>query len=184
MMHFFKHSSAKRCGRSPAGMSLVEVTAAVAVSSLLMGTVVSLAIALKRADRNVRLADIHSSRLIELAETLRLDIRQGTSVTLSGNYALVISSAAGGESRYELGPQGCERNLGIGDNKTRRDLFAIGRAESWSIEEGAPGRHPLYIVTLNRPKLDEDAKPRQMPLVVYAALGADLPAESTAASTE
>jgi hypothetical protein len=185
MMHFLKYSSAKRRGRSPAGLSLIEVTTAVAVSSLLMGTVVSLAIALKRADRNVRLANIHSARLIELAEMLRLDIRQGTGITLSENKALVISSAGGGESRYELGPQGCERSLGVpGDKKMGRDLFAIGPADSWSIDERAPGRHPLYIVTLNRPKLDEDAKPRQMPLVIYAALGADLPAEATVASAE
>ena len=158
-----------------AAMTLLEVMVVTTVSSLLLGTIVSFAIALKRMDRNVRLADIESERLLELAETIRTDIRQGTDVSLPASNQLVITTAGGGERRYEVGREGCGRSVVLpGEEKPRSDLFRIGPAASWTIDEAAEGRHPLFIVTLNRPAPGEGTQRRRMPLVVCGALGADL----------
>ena len=171
-------------GRSSAGMTLVEVMVVVAVSTVLLSLVVTLAISLKQADRRMRHHGVTSARLVVVAERLRSDIRRGTDVSPSAGNVLVVTGTGGEQQRYELGPEGCRRSVvKPGEVAPRGDLFAIGPAASWTIDEDAAGRHTLFIVTLNRPEPDDvNKRQRGMPLLVYAALGADLPVAAGSAS--
>jgi hypothetical protein len=56
-------------------------------------------------------------------------------------------------------------------------LFAVGEAARWQVERMASGRRPLVAVTLEQPA--DHGQTRAAPLLVYAALGADLAPESS-----
>ena len=141
-----------------------------------MGIVISLAIALQQSDRKLRWNGIHAERLTALAETLRTDIRAASDVSVSTEKTLVVASAGVGETRYELTAKGCRRIADASaEAGSRRDFFAIEGAESWIVERGTPGRRPLILVRMHYAE-DEDGSGGPAPLLVYAALGADLQA--------
>jgi hypothetical protein len=155
-------------------ITLLEVLVVVALSSLVMGVVVSFAIALQQSDRNVRSFFVRIERLSELAEALRTDIRRAADASLASEKKLAITLASGGEIQYELGESGCQRVVTT-DDKTpaTREFFAVGACESWTLEHGTPGRRPLVMVTMRYAETDKEAKSGPAPLLVYAALGAD-----------
>jgi len=158
-------------------VTLIEVSVVVALSSIVMGIVISLAIALQQSDRKLRWNGVHTERLTALAETLRTDIRAASDVSVSTEKTLVVASAGVGETRYELTAMGCRRIVAdvSAEAGSRRDFFAIDGAHSWIVERGTPGRRPLILVRMHYAK-DEDGSERAAPLLVYAALGADLQA--------
>jgi prepilin-type N-terminal cleavage/methylation domain-containing protein len=156
-------------------MTLIEILVAVALSSLVMGVVISFAVALQRSDRNVRSFAVRGERRSELADALRTDIRRATEASLPSEKILAIKLALGGELQYELGDGGCRRVAPArGDSPTQREFFAVGPAETWTLEQAAPGRRPLVMVTMQYAPKDKDSESRPAPLLVYAALGADL----------
>jgi hypothetical protein len=177
-----KSSGRWRRRRSPAGVTLVEAMVVVAVSSVILGMTAALLVSLKRADRNLRLAGVQNARMIELAERLRSDIRRGADISQPAENVLLVSTAAGEQRRYEVGREGCRRSVVLPDAPdARSDLFAIGPGNSWRIEEGPPGQRRLLIVTLNRPRPDDaNTGLRRTPLLVFAALGADVPIAAAA----
>lgn len=155
-------------------MSLIEVMVVVALTSILCGVAMSLLIELRDWDRNMSRQSIQNEQLLRLSEVMRTDIRQAAEVSLSSEEAIVIRSPNEKQIRYELTPEGCRRiETTSGDSKSLSDLFAVGRATSWTLEPGAPGNRPLFAVTLYRTSPDNEK--RTAPLLVHAAVGADAP---------
>jgi hypothetical protein len=166
------------CRRS--AISLLEVMVVTAVSTVIMGAVIFLAIALKQRDHAVRKLAVESERQSELAETLRSDIRLASDVSLPAETLLVVTAPDGRQMRYELAASGCRRTVvEPGVTAPRVELFLVGAAALWELDNGPAGRRPLRIVTLRRPVATVDARASGMPLLVYAALGADLPPAPT-----
>jgi hypothetical protein len=166
-------------------MTLIEVTVVVALSSIVMGIVISLTVALKQKDRAMRAFAVESERLSELSETLRTDVRRANDLSRPADTMLVMSSPNNSQIQYELTASGCRRTVTKpGEAPTHVDLFAIGPAASWTIEQGPRGRRPLYIVTLHRLASAGDGESRVAPMLVYAALGADLPPTAIVSPTE
>jgi hypothetical protein len=181
-----RHGSySRRLCTSRSAMTLPEVMVGVALSSIVMGVLISLAIALKQRDRAIRSFAVESERRCELAELLRTDIRRAARVSLPDAMALVVTRPDGGETRYELTRAGCKRTVAdSGGGKPRFDLFTVGSVTSWSLEPGPRGRRPLFAVTLNRASQKADKDSRRVPLLVYAALGADLPSTAAVAKSD
>jgi hypothetical protein len=131
-------------------------------------------IGLRQWDRRFSGRAVECDRLVELAETLRADIRQAADVTAPAEGQLLVLQTDGTETRYELEPLGCTRKVESANAADRRtELFAIGAATAWDIERGTAGRRPLVRVTLERNDANSQA-PRRAPLLVYGALGADV----------
>jgi hypothetical protein len=175
----------RRASAAARGMVLVEVLVVTALSTIVMGTVISLAVVMLQRDRAIRSFAVQRERQSELAEKLRTEIRQAIDVSLPAETMLVVTAVNGAQTRYELTRAGCRQTVtGPGRDNPGIDLFAVGPATSWTLEKGPPGRRPLFIVTLNRaaPNADPDARPA--PLIVYAALGADLPDVVTSTDVE
>ena len=161
-------------GRRRRGFSLVEMLVVVALSSLVLGTVIALIVELLNWDRRFRGRDVENDRLIELAEVLRADIRRATDVRADAEGQLIVVSPVGRQTRYELEPRGCSRIVETTDAADgQRELFAIGPALQWNVTRNMSGRRPLVMVTLDRTD-PESRAPRRVPLLVYGTLGADL----------
>jgi prepilin-type N-terminal cleavage/methylation domain-containing protein len=164
--------------RRPArdGFSLIEMLVVIALSSLVLGVVVSLMLELRQWDRLSRSKTTRNEQLLRLASTLRSDIRRGADVLLSVEGPLVVMTASGEQLRYELGPEGCRRTIVAGDAAApRADLFAIGKASKWNVERRPAGRRPLLAVTIEQDaKRSDPTAPRLLPFLVYASLGADV----------
>ena len=154
-------------------MTLIEVVVVVALASILCGVAMSLLIGLRDWDRNMRQQSIQNEQLMRLSEMMRTDIRLAAEVSLPSNDAIIIRDSNQKQIRYELTPEGCHRIVTLPDAKPLADLFAVGRATTWTLEPGAPGNRPLFAVTLHRPSPDNEK--RAAPLLVYAAVGADAP---------
>ena len=173
--------------RPPArvGFSLVEMLVVIALSSLVLGVVVSLMIELRQWDRLCRASSTRNEQLLRLASTLRSDIRHGSDVLLSVEGPLVVMTASGEQLRYEFGPGGCRRTvLARDDAAPRDDLFAIGQASKWNVERRTTGRRPLLAVTIGvEPTRHQPTAPQLMPFLVCASLGADASA-AVAANNE
>jgi type II secretory pathway pseudopilin PulG len=153
-------------------MTLIEIMVAVAVMSLLAGVVISLLVGLRDWDRNMRRRGVQNEQMLRLGETMRADIRQAVEVTLPSSEALMIRAANDIVTRYELSPDGCRRIItSPGESKQAVDTFSVGPATSWGLAPGAPGRRPMFAVTLHRAS-PNNSEPRD-PLVVHAAAGAD-----------
>jgi hypothetical protein len=165
---------ARRAQIRPA-LTLIEVMVVVVLSSLVMGVVISFAVALQRSDRNVRAYAVRGERLSELGAALRSDLRQATEVSLPEPKTLALKLAGGREIDYELADGGCRRVSGAEQLWPDREFFAIGAAESWTLERAVTGRRPLIILTMSVAKHDKDRESQPAPMLVYAALGADLP---------
>lgn len=156
-------------------MTLIEVMVVVVLSSLVMGVMISFAVALQRSDRNVTAFTIRGERLNELGAALRSDLRQAAEASLPAPKTLAIKLAGGREIQYELVDGGCRRIGAAADPFPEWEFFDIGAAESWTLERGATGRRPLIMATMHFAKEDKDRESQPAPLLVYAALGADLP---------
>jgi hypothetical protein len=157
-------------------MTLIEVLVAVVLSSVVMGVVISFAVAMQRADRNARAFVVRGERLSELAFSVRSDLRHAADASLPSTRNLAIKLAGGREIHYELVDGGCRRVCGAGDQfAPEREFFAVGAAESWTLERAATGRRPLIMATMDFVRKDKDPGSQPAPLLVYAGLGADLP---------
>ena len=155
-------------------MTLAEVMVVVALTSILFGVAISLLVGLRDWDRNMRRHSIQNEQLMRLGEVMRADIRQAAEVSLLSENAVVIRSSDEKQVRYELSPEGCRRIVTVsGATKPLTDLYAVGPATSWTLEPGAPGKRPLFAVTLHRTSPDNER--RVAPLLVHAAVGADAP---------
>ena len=106
---------------------------------------------------------------------MRSDIRAGNDVRLADQGPLVVTTSSGDQLRYELGPEGCRRTSITPDAiEIQTDLFVIGEATTWNLEQMASGRLPLVAVTLEQPVHKNDLNsPKRLPFVVYAAVVAD-----------
>jgi hypothetical protein len=155
-------------------MTLVEVLVVVVLSSLVMGVVISFTVALQRSDRNVRSFAVRIDRLSELASALRSDLRQAEDASLESTIKLAIKLGSGREIQYELADRGCLRVVAAEGNSRVREFFAVGAAEKWLVERETGGRRPLVMITLQFAERDKSDESRPAPLVVCAALGADL----------
>ncbi len=154
-------------------MTIAEVAVVVAVASILLGVATSLLFGLRDWDRNARQRGMQNDQLMRLAETIRSDIRHGADVSAPTEQTLLIHSPGEKRTQYELTPEGCHRVVTLpNEAKTLADLFAIGPATSWSLDSGAPGARPIFVVTINRTSADNEQ--RAAPLLVQATLGADL----------
>jgi prepilin-type N-terminal cleavage/methylation domain-containing protein len=157
-------------------MTLVEVLVVVVLSSLVMGVVISFTVALQQSDRDMRSFAVRIDRLNELAAVLRTDLRQAEETSLRSTKQLAINLGSGREIQYELADRGCLRVVPAeGDSPPAREFFAVGSAEKWQLERDVGGRLPLAMVTLHFAEKDKESESRPAPLVVYAALAADLP---------
>jgi type II secretory pathway component PulJ len=165
-------------GRRRAGFSLVEMVVVVGLSTLLMGIVVSLMFGLREWDRLSRVNSVRNEQLLRLAGVLREDIRSGSEVHVADDGPLVVLTASGEQSRYELRPEGCVRTVAhSGEAERLGDLFAVGVASRWIVKQESGGRRPLVEVTIEaKSASDSPDKRRLLPFLVYAALGADLAA--------
>jgi prepilin-type N-terminal cleavage/methylation domain-containing protein len=157
------------------GFSLIEMLVVVALSSLLMGVVVSLMLGLRQWDRLSQTNNTRNEQLLRLATALRSDIRAGADVLVSVEGPLVVMTAAGEQLRYELISEGCRRTvIAPGTTEPRVDLFAIGKAAKWNVERKVAGKRPLVAVMLEQDVHRNDPAARPLlPFLVYAALGAD-----------
>jgi hypothetical protein len=166
-------------------MTLVEVSVVVALSSVVMGVLISLTVALKQRDRTIHSFALESERQSELAELLRSDIRGAVDVSLLSDTVLVMTRPGGGGIRYEISPTNCQRVIADPRGaKPRFDSFAITGASNWSLEPGPVGRRPLLFVTLNRARPGNDKNAGRFPLLVTSVLGADVPIPVAAAVPE
>jgi prepilin-type N-terminal cleavage/methylation domain-containing protein len=155
-------------------MTLIEVIVVVALTSILFGVAMSLLLGLRDWDRSMRRQSVQNEQLVRLGDALRTDIRQAADVSLQSDEAVVIRDYNQKQIRYELTPEGCRRIVTTpGDAQPLTDLFAVGPAMSWTLEPGAPGKRPLFAVTLHRASLDNEK--RTAPLLVHAIVGADAP---------
>jgi hypothetical protein len=171
-----RHLLSRREVAVPQAMVLIEMIVVAALAAMVMGVVISLTVALKKRDQAIRAFGVQCTRQSELAELLRTDIRQASDVSLPAETMLVITGVDGRGSRYELTATGCRRTVTTpGEGQPGLDWFAVGPATSWTLEEGSPGQRPLFMVTLNYADSKSAKGSRQLPMLVYAALGADLP---------
>jgi type II secretory pathway pseudopilin PulG len=155
-------------------MSLVEVMIVVAMTSILCGVAISLLLGLRDWDRDMRRQSMQSEQAMRLCEAMRTDIRQAAEVLQPSEDAVVIRSPNEKEIRYEITPEGCRRVVTTSNSaKPLTDLFSVGPAKSWALEPGAPGKRPLFAVTLH--PVSPDNEKHTAPLVVHAAVGADAP---------
>jgi prepilin-type N-terminal cleavage/methylation domain-containing protein len=162
-------------------MTLVEVSVVAALSSILLGVVISFTVGLRQWDRRFREHGLHNEQAARLSNCIRDDIRQAREVSLLAESVLVITAPDESQTRYELQPDGCRRVVkqprGASDKKV--ESFNIGPAKSWRLEHGAPGRLPAIIVWLEGSRPDKSSVGSI--LFVYAALGANLPTPPTKA---
>jgi type II secretory pathway pseudopilin PulG len=155
--------------------TLVELLVVVTLVTILLSIVGSLAVHLRQWDRQVRAHSQHGNQLANLAETLRADFRQATSVTLPAKNTVAIAGPESREIRYELQSEGCRRTVKIpGETSPKIETFAIGSTDSWKLETAAPGRHPACTLSLELSDFGK-ATSESAPFFVYAALGSDTP---------
>ena len=165
----------RRLGPGRRAMTLVEVSVVAALSSILLGVVISFTVGLKQWDRRFREHGLHNEQAVRLSNCIRTDIRKARDVSLSAENVLVIVAPDDSQARYELQPDGCRRVVKqSGDAPEKQaESFNIGPAKSWRLESGAPGRRPARVVWLEGSLPDKSSIGSI--LFVYAALGADLP---------
>ena len=162
----------KSAGRT--GLMLVEVSVAVALSSLVLGLLVSMLVVLTQMDRRMQYRAIERQRQLELAERLRTDLRLATDVTLRNDKTLIVHRPDERQARYDIVSAGIRRTTHSSDGKaSESDIFAIQLAEAWQIERNQAGRHPLIMVTWRR-SAAKKPQSRPIPFLVFAALGVDV----------
>ena len=168
-MNRFRSAAGRR------GMMLVEVCVAVALSTIVLGLVVSVAVALKQMDRRMQKRSVERERQLELAELIRTDIRLAAEVVLPSDKALVVRTTDGRQTRYEIAGDGIRRTIEMPDDKTvGNDLYAIPFVAAWEVERDESGRRPLVVVTMKRKFVENPYASKPIPFVAYAVLGADV----------
>lgn len=166
-------------------MSLVEVMVVVTLSIVILGLATSLLVAVQRRDFVIRGFAVQWERHAALVEQLRTDLRAAKRTSLADKNVLIIEQPAGRQIRYELVASGCRRTTQEpGETTLGVEMFAVGDTAAWTLEPGQPGRRQIYVVSLRRVDSPAEAANSKVPLVVYAALGADLPAKLFAAEDE
>jgi len=160
--------------RVRSGLSLVEVLVVVALMSVLLATMTSIAVRLRQWDRQMRDNSVHSDQLTALAESLRSDATSGAELKLVSKDTLAIEGTDRRETRYTLRPDGCQREVKSADSKSRSaNMFTIGRFETWKLEPGPTGRHSAYAISLAHS--DSEQAIARVPLFVYAVLNGKQP---------
>src|SRR5262245_55829996 len=91
------------------GMTLAEVTVAVAISAILLGIAVTMLVRLQTWDARFRDDSITTQQVAQLAELLRKDVRSATNVTLESPRVFTINVHDERDIHYELTPLGCLR---------------------------------------------------------------------------
>jgi hypothetical protein len=158
-------------------MTLVEVIVVVSLSAVLLGVVISLAVSLQHWDSRFRDHAVQNDQLTRLTESIRSDIRRANDVSLPNKNQLAISTANGIAIRYEIQPEGCRRvTKQPGATAERTELFTIKPDAFWTIERETAGRRPAIVVSLQEPGADAITTGLTQ-MLVYAALGADVPDE-------
>jgi prepilin-type N-terminal cleavage/methylation domain-containing protein len=159
--------------RCRSAFTLAEILVVVALLSMLLAFVTSFLVGLHRYDVKFRKGELRRAQLARLTETIRSDIRQGSTVSLPTDQSLLVTTSDGRETRYEIIQEGCRRTASeLGVVPPMVDVFRIGPAESWTLDTGPPGRRPLYVVTV-RSKKKAGGAPGTVSALVQAALGAD-----------
>lgn len=155
-------------------MTLVEVLVVSTLITVVAGVAVTLLAAVKRLDVRLRDHGVRTDQALRLAESIRGDIRLGTEVSLPTVDSLLVDMGGGERVSYQLQPGGCRRVVHHnGGAVAADDLFDIGTAFTWTLEQDADGRRPLVMVELQPGSPTGDAGSLRMPLIVYGALGAD-----------
>ena len=157
------------------GTSLGEVMVVMTVSTILLGVAVSLLTGLRKWDRELRESNVQRDHLLRLTETLRKDVRGGIEVSAPAEGVLLIRSPDGIRIQYNIQSDGCRRTITRQDEAApQADFFAVGPATNWKLENDVSNGRLLAMISLVRPVTE--GKKRLVPLIVYAALGQDLPA--------
>ena len=117
-------------------MTLVEVSVVAALSSILLGVVISFTVGLKQWDRRFREHGLHNEQAVRLSNCIRADIRQVRDVSLSAENVLVIAAPDESQTRYELLPDGCRQVVKQSGDAPEKQVesFNIGAAKSWRLE--------------------------------------------------
>lgn len=166
-------------------MTLVEVMVVVTLSILILGLATSLFVAVQRRDFRIRGFAVEWERHAALVEQLRIDLRGATRASLADKGVLLVEQPGSRQIRYELSASGCRRSAQEpGQTTPRVEMFAVSRADAWTLEPGPPGRRQMFVVSLRRGERSEAPVGTKAPLLVYAALGADLPVKSVAENEE
>ncbi len=153
--------------------TLVELLVVTTLMTILLAIVGTLVVRLRQWDRQVRDHSQHGNQLAALAEAIRTDVHGATTVTLPAKTAIAIGRSDGREIRYELQPGGCRRLVKTpGETSPRIEAFAIGTADAWKLDSAEPGRHPAYLLSLERSE-PEKAISRSAPFFVYATTGGE-----------
>ncbi len=155
-------------------MSIIEVLVVVALSTVVVGIVITVLTSLHRWDRRLGDGNARAAQVARLAEDIRADVRSATDVALAPDGELVLTSPNREPVRYTVVPQGCRRTAGEPGGGSSVELYRVGPGEAWTLGDGPPGRRRMIVVTLARPAA-ADRPERTVPVVVYAALGADRP---------
>src|SRR5215213_9564264 len=133
--------------RGRCATTLVELVVVMTLVSIVLLIVGSLAVHLRQWDHRVRDHSQHTSQLAILAETIRADIRRAASVTLPAEKVVAIAGSDKSETRYELQLGICRRVVKTPSGTLPTiETFAIGPADSWKLENAAPGRRPAYTI--------------------------------------
>jgi type II secretory pathway pseudopilin PulG len=173
--HFRSWLGIRKNRRGCRATTLVELLVVITLVSVLLLVVGTLAVHLRKWDRQVRDHSQRGYQLAILAETIRADVRRARSAALPAKNILAIAGRANRETRYELQLEVCRRVVNIpGETSSKIETFTIGPADSWKLETGAPGRRPAYALWLER-SASEKASSRSTPFYVYAVLGSDVP---------
>jgi hypothetical protein len=156
-------------------MTLVEVTAAVAISAFLLGIAVTMLVRLQGWDARFRDDSVSIQQLARLAELVREDVRSATSVVLESPKLLTVNVQDERVIRYELTPSGCLRIVAhpVGKEE-QRDLYRVGHELKWNVESFEPGVLPNVTVTLEM-AIDEETSGGKVLFIVSANRGVDLP---------
>src|SRR5687768_4234832 len=104
--------------------TLIEMLVVVTLSSIVMGVIVVVFVALIQKDRQVQLFGVHNERQGDLAEMIRTDIRAADDVSLAAQTVLLIEAPDRRQTRYELTAGGCRRIVSEpGMEKPRVDFY-------------------------------------------------------------
>jgi prepilin-type N-terminal cleavage/methylation domain-containing protein len=166
------------------GMTLVEVTVAVAISAFLLGIAVTMLVRIQSWDARFRDDAVSIQQLPRLAELIREDVRSATNVVLESPTLLTVNVQEERVVHYDLTPSGCLRIVEhpIGKEE-QRNLFRVGRDLKWNVESFESGVLPNVTVTLEL-ATDEETSRGKVLFVVSANRGAGLPQLASRNSAE
>jgi len=154
-------------------MTLLEVLVAGTIATILLGVVITVADQLRHHDRRIREDGGQADQLVNLARSIRTDMRNASNVSQPEKRVLAIAAENQHEIRYELAGGSCRRVEKTESGPPARvDTFAIGPAASWKLESATPGRRPAYTIRLDMSEKDNVAV-RFVPFFLYAPAGND-----------